>query len=89
MDIRDAANTLGRVSSTWVLVAKDRTVLDLPAIRERAATASVRAVRPWTDDYANILAALKIGSEEGHVIVIDAEDDRDSAQETALTARGQ
>jgi hypothetical protein len=90
VDIWDRDDAVGRVTSRWVLVAKAGAVLDIPAIRERAATMNVQSVQPWTDDYANILAVLEIDPfSGGHLIFIDPPDDGDGAQARgdALTAR--
>ncbi len=48
--------------SDWVLLANDRTVLDLPLIAEAAtALAPPSGARTWTDDYSNILQVLSFG----------------------------
>jgi hypothetical protein len=48
--------------SDWVLLAEDRSVLDLPLIREAASPLPQReGMRTWTDDYSNILQVLSFG----------------------------
>jgi len=45
--------------SDWVLLAEDRSVLDLPLIREATAPMPQGGgARAWTDDYSNILQVL-------------------------------
>jgi hypothetical protein len=48
-------------SSTWILLARDRTILDLPAIRSAAKpeVAGKRAVPLWTDDYSSVFPILR------------------------------
>ena len=48
-----------KVSSNWILLARDRSILDLPLIAE-AAVALPAARQPplWTDDYSNILQVI-------------------------------
>lgn len=44
----------------WVLVARDRSVLDVPAIREATSPiAPMPGLRPWTDDFNNLFGVLK------------------------------
>jgi hypothetical protein len=46
-------------ASDWVLLAEDRSVLDLPLIREASMPLPQRdGARTWTDDYSNILQVL-------------------------------
>jgi hypothetical protein len=48
--------------SDWVLLADDRSVLDLPLIAEASKPLPQRAgMRTWTDDYSNILQVLSLG----------------------------
>jgi hypothetical protein len=52
-------------ASDWILLANDRKVLDLPAIRQAAAAMPRSAsARVWTDDYSNILQVMSFG--RGH-----------------------
>jgi hypothetical protein len=45
-----------------VLLAGDRSVLDLPLIAEASKPLPQRAgMRTWTDDYSNILQVLSLG----------------------------
>ena len=47
-------------SSDWVLLARDDSVLNLPAISSHLQPLDgVRRVRPWTDDYSNLFQLLK------------------------------
>jgi len=47
-------------SSDWVLLARDDSVLGLPAISSHLQPVDgVRRVRPWTDDYSNVFQLLK------------------------------
>lgn len=44
----------------WVLVARDRAVLDVPVIREATSPiAPMPGLRPWTDDFNNLFGVLK------------------------------
>ena len=48
--------------SDWVLLAEDRGVLDLPLIEEAATPLPQQpGLRPWSDDYSNILQVLAFG----------------------------
>jgi hypothetical protein len=48
--------------SDWVLLADERSVLDLPLIREATTPLPQReGMRTWTDDYSNILQVLSLG----------------------------
>ena len=48
-----------------MLLADDRSVLDLPLIRQATAPMPQRAgARAWTDDYSNILQVLSFGRAE-------------------------
>ncbi len=53
---------VGKAASDWILLANDRSILDLPGIR-RASSAIPRpaAARTWTDDYSNILQVMSFG----------------------------
>lgn len=52
--------------SSWVLLAEDRGVLDLPLIREAASPIPQRpGIRTWTDDFSNILQVLAFGRGSG------------------------
>ncbi|MGH7781756.1 MAG: hypothetical protein ACREQR_18220 [Candidatus Binataceae bacterium] len=47
-------------SSDWVLLARNDKVLGRPAISARLQSRShLRRIRPWTDDYSNLLQLLK------------------------------
>jgi hypothetical protein len=47
-------------STNWVLLARDDSVLGLPAISSHLQPIDgVRRVRPWTDDYSNLFQLLK------------------------------
>jgi hypothetical protein len=48
-----------KVSSNWILLARDRSILDLPDIQEAAVELPHVRHRPlWTDDYSNILQVI-------------------------------
>ena len=48
--------------SDWVLLADERSVLDLPLIREATTPLPQgEGTRTWTDDYSNILQVLSFG----------------------------
>jgi hypothetical protein len=59
--IEDAGDGHFTSPSTWVLLARDAAILDIPAIRERAAERpqGSPSVRLWTDDYSNLFQLLK------------------------------
>jgi len=47
-------------NAQWVLLSRDEKFIQQPAIaRENSLDESVRAVRPWTDDYSNLLDVMK------------------------------
>ena len=47
-------------ATTWVLLSRDRSVLEAPEIREGSQVLPEnRRVRVWTDDYSNLFDALK------------------------------
>ncbi len=50
-----------KASSDWILLARDRSVLDRAPIREgaRAMPASAPG-RPWSDDYSNIAQVMSL-----------------------------
>jgi SAM-dependent methyltransferase len=51
-----------RSPSDWVLLARDRGVLDLPLIQQATvASPEVRGDRVWTDDYSNIVQVMGTG----------------------------
>jgi hypothetical protein len=60
------AGDVSTSASDWVLLAADRTILDLPAIA-RAAIALPRAPAggAWTDDYSNIVQVMRFGRSRG------------------------
>jgi hypothetical protein len=46
--------------STWVLLARDRSVLDRSGLLPRSSAAKrIRNIRLWTDDYSNLFQVLK------------------------------
>ena len=48
-----------KVASDWILLARDRSVLDLPEIQEAASELPAATHQPlWTDDYSNILQVI-------------------------------
>ncbi len=52
----------GLESSFWVLVARDRSLLDSQAVRRRSdltPQTDGRSIRPWTDDESNLFEILK------------------------------
>ncbi len=51
----------GGYSSDWILLARDRALLEIPAIRERALDLDGYStnIRLWTDDYSNLFQILK------------------------------
>jgi len=48
-------------SAQWVLLSRDAEFLRQPAITEGDSlkTRTVRSIRPWTDDYSNLLSVMK------------------------------
>jgi hypothetical protein len=53
---------VGTSASDWILLANDRSVLDLEPIRQAAVPMPERAgARAWSDDYSNILQVLSFG----------------------------
>jgi spermidine synthase len=54
-------NVNGAYTSHWILLAPDRTSLDLPAIQERAVDLSQYStgIALWTDEYSNLFQILK------------------------------
>jgi len=49
-------------ASDWVLLAEDRSVLDLPLIAQASKPLPPgRGVRAWTDDYSNIVRVMSFG----------------------------
>lgn len=59
--IVDRGDGLQSYDSIWLLLARDRRLLDQPAIAERASPppALDSAQRLWTDDYSNLLQVLR------------------------------
>jgi hypothetical protein len=59
--IVDPGDGLRSYNSIWMLLARDRSLLDLPAIADRAMTAPTlpAGLRLWTDDYSNLLQVLR------------------------------
>ena len=56
----DEESAMQQSDSDWVVVARNRNVLDIPSVAARAAAITPRpAVTPWTDDYNNLLHILK------------------------------
>jgi len=47
--------------SDWILLAPDRRVLDLPAIRDAATPLPLAEGRTWTDDYSNVPQVMTFG----------------------------
>ena len=47
--------------SSWVLLARDSSLLEIPAIKSHSADfeSYVTAIKPWTDDYSNLFQILK------------------------------
>jgi hypothetical protein len=64
VQIGDVARQKGRLPSHWVLASRDRQALanlvGLPGWRTLEKNAKVR---PWTDDYSNILQVLAVRAE--------------------------
>jgi SAM-dependent methyltransferase len=50
----------GKASSHWILLARDRTLLDSEAIREAARELPPARRKAWTDDYSNIAQVLAL-----------------------------
>jgi hypothetical protein len=48
-------------SSTWILLSRDRTILDFPSIQRAAKpdTAPKKAIPLWTDDYSSLFPILR------------------------------
>jgi hypothetical protein len=59
--IVDQGDGLRSYDSIWMLLARDRRLLDQPAIASRATTATAvpAGLRLWTDDYSNLLQVLR------------------------------
>ncbi len=58
--IVDRGDGLRSYDSIWMLLARDRSLLDQPAVAERATADAVPAgLRLWTDDYSNLLQVLR------------------------------
>ncbi len=59
--IVDAGDGHYTSASTWVLLARDASILSMPAIAERARdmTGYMPSIRLWTDDYSNLFQLLK------------------------------
>lgn len=48
-----------KAASDWILLARDRSVLDLPEIQKAASELPTATHRPlWTDDYSNVLQVI-------------------------------
>lgn len=60
-DAGGGESDLSRAESDWILLARDRDVLDLAPIREAARELPPSAVRAWTDDYSNIVQVMSFG----------------------------
>jgi hypothetical protein len=54
-------NAIGGAHSLWALMAQDPSLLNIPAITERASTRETTAkdINLWTDDYSNLFQILK------------------------------
>jgi SAM-dependent methyltransferase len=61
MKIEDRGDGLQSYDSIWMLLARDRSLLDLPALAARAAASPAipASLRLWTDDYSNLLQVLR------------------------------
>ena len=59
--IEDPGNDAEIYSSEWILLARDPTLLDIPAIRDQAVPMEsfTPHIRLWTDDYSNLFNILK------------------------------
>ncbi len=59
--IEDRGDAMRSYDSIWMLLARDRRLLDDPALaaREAAAPAIPAGLRLWTDDYSNLLQILR------------------------------
>jgi hypothetical protein len=58
-DVESEDDEQEKSTSNWILLARDRKVLDLPAIREGArALPADSPRRAWTDDYSNIAQVM-------------------------------
>jgi hypothetical protein len=58
-DDEEESDSPEKSASSWILLARDRTVLNLEAIREGARDLPADAPKkPWTDDYSNITQVL-------------------------------
>lgn len=59
----DGKEAPGEYSSDWVLLSKDRWVVDTPAIAAVTDKTVAKAGAPlWTDDYSNVFQAIRTGS---------------------------
>lgn len=56
-----AGDSEGGYASEWILLARDRSLLETPAIREHTVDMSGYSthIRLWTDDYSNLFQLLK------------------------------
>jgi len=56
-----AGDTKGGYASHWILLSRDPTVLQIPAIQERAVDLNGYStdIKLWTDDYSNLFQILK------------------------------
>jgi hypothetical protein len=56
---RESDTDPDKASSNWILLARDRSILDLPDIKEAVVDLPMTTRRPlWTDDYSNILQVI-------------------------------
>ena len=61
IEIADPGNGVKNFPSVWVLLARDPSLLETPALLSRARPMEgyVSPIRLWTDDYSNLLQILK------------------------------
>jgi hypothetical protein len=53
---------VSKSASDWILLANDRSVLDLPGIRDASSPMpDLGRAKAWTDDYSNILQVMSFG----------------------------
>lgn len=58
---RPASGEENGFPSSWVLLARDSSLLEIPAIQSHSADfeSYVTVIKPWTDDYSNLFQILK------------------------------
>jgi SAM-dependent methyltransferase len=62
--VSNPSNNEGVYASTWVLLSRDRSLFELPQIKDvtRPFPDTPNPIRLWTDDYSNLLQFLRMGN---------------------------